>query len=358
MAAALLARTNLIERSWLLVWGGMAMIIATLVAGYTEPIAGVGLADATPSWPVATGLLLVAAALVTSAGPLAQAWMRGLGMAFVTVSVVEALQAGHAGTGVQTAVLAVLSAISAVLSLSLFVRRRAQTWQRPPLALGVAFAAGAIMVAVGSHDSMLLVPGLAASALQAAAVGIVLRNTRVQMLSPVLACAAWLVFSSGAMGDNAQWVTVPLGLAILSVVELWRQDRKRRGASVAATEIVVLELAGVAFLVGASFVQTVTVAVAYATLAATLGLAVIGWGVLTRVRRRLAAGALIVLASLVMLIAVPLVGLMPAWQGATLWVLIAAVGLVALLVASFLEQGKAAAQKGMSRFSEATAGWE
>jgi hypothetical protein len=49
---------------------------------------------------------------------------------------------------------------------------------------------------------------------------------------------------------------------------------------------------------------------------------------------------------------------MPAWQGATLWVLIAAVGLVALLVASFLEQGKAAAQKGMSRFSEATAGWE
>jgi hypothetical protein len=277
------------------------------------------------------------------------------------VSVVEALQAGHAGTGVQTAVLAVLSGVCAVLSLSLFVRQRAQTWQRPPLVLGVAFAAGAILVALGpalTHDSMLLVPGLAASAIQAAAVGIVLRNSRVEMLSPVLACAAWLVFSSQAMGDNAQWVTVPLGLAILTVVELWRQDRKQRGGRLAATEIVVLELTGVAFLVGAALVQTVTVAVAYAALAAVLGLAVISWGVLTRVRRRLAAGALIVLASLVLLIAVPLVGLMPAWQGAALWVLIAAVGLVALLIASFLEQGKAAAHKGMSRFGEATAGWE
>jgi hypothetical protein len=217
------------------------------------------------------------------------------------------------------------------------------------------------MIAVGSltsHDSILLVPGLAASALQAAAVGIVLRDTRVEMLSPVLACAAWQVFRSGAMSDNAQWLSVPLGLAILTVVELWRQDRKQRGERLAASEIVVLELAGLAFLVGAAFMQTVTVSVAYAALAATLGLAVIGWGVLTRVRRRLAAGALIVLASLVLLIAVPLVRLMPAWQGATLWVLIAAVGLVALLIASFLEQGKAAAHKGMGRFGEATAGWE
>jgi hypothetical protein len=361
VAASLMARSNLIERSWLLVWGGMSVTAVALVAGYTGAIAGVGLADAAPSWPVATGLLLVAVALVTGAEPLAQTWMRGLGMAFGLVSVVVALQAGHAGTGVQTAVLAVLSAICAVLSLSLFARQWAPTWQGPSLTLGVAFAAGAILVAAGSastHDSMLLVPGLAASALQAAAVGIVLRNALAEMLSPVLACAAWLVFSSEAMGGNPQWVAAPMGLAILTVVELWRQDRKQHARDVAATEIVALEMAGVAFLVGASFVQAVTDSVAYAVLAAILGLAVIGWGALTKVRRRLAAGALIVLASLVLLIAVPMVGLLPAWEGASLWVLIAAVGLVALLVASFLEQGKAAAHKGMSRFAEATAGWE
>jgi len=361
VAASATARCDRIERSWPLIWGGMAVAVTALVAGYTVTIGGVGLPDAKPSWPVATGLLLVAASLLAGAEPLAQTWLRGLGMAFGVFSVVESLQAGHAGSSAQVAVLAVLSSICAVLSLSLFVRQRATTWHKPPLALGVALALGAIVVAmpsVSTHDLMLLVPGLAASALQAATAGIVLRNIVVQMLSPILACASWLVFSSEAMGDNAQWITLPMGLAMLTVVELWRQDRKQHGGSVAATEMVVLELTGVAFLVGASFVQTVTEAVVYAVLAAALGLAVTGWGVLTKVRRRLAAGAAVVLSSLVMLVAVPLVGLLPAWQGAALWGLIAGVGLVALLVASFLDQGKAALHQGLSQFGAATAGWE
>lgn len=360
MAAASVALIHRIERSWLFVWGGMAVAIAALVAGYTGTIAGEGLADASASWPVVVGSLLVAAALLTGAEPLGQAWLRGLGLAFGLVSVAEALEAAHAATGAQVAVLALLSAICSVLALSLFVSKRAETWHRSLLVLGVAFASGAILVAIGSAstDPMLLALGLAASALQAAAVGIVLRNTVVQMLSPVLACASWLFFSSAGMSGNPERVTVPMGLAMLTVVELWRQDRREHRGNVAATEIVVLELTGVAFLVGAAFVQAVTEVVAYAVLAAALGLAVMGWGVLTKVRRRLATGAAIVLAAVVVLVAVPLVGLLPAWEGAALWVLIAAVGLVALLVASFLEQGKAVAQKGLSRFGQVTAGWE
>jgi hypothetical protein len=362
VAASLAARRDRIGRSWLLVWGGMAVAVAGLAAGYTETIAGVAMTtDAAASWPVAAGLLLTAAALLSGSGPLALTWLRGLGIAFGVVSLVASLQAGHAGSGTQVAVLAGLSSLFAVLSLSLFIRGQASTWQRPPLALGVAFALGALAVAlpsVSAQDLILLVPGLAASALQAAAVGIVLRDTVVQMLSPVLACASWLVFSSEAMGDNPQWITMPMGVAILAVVELWRRDRKQHGGLVAATEIVVLELTGVAFLVGAAFVQTLTEAVVYAVPAAVLGLALMLWGVLTKVRRRPATGAAIVLASLVLLVAVPLVGLLPAWQGAALWVLIAGVGLVALLVASFLEQGKAAVHKGLKQFSEATVGWE
>ena len=365
MAAVLVARFRRLEHSWVFVWGGMAVAVEALAALSTATVAGRQAEEVAPSWLVSAGLLLVAVALLAGAAPLAQAWLRGLGMAFGVASVVEVLQAGHAGSGAQVAVLAVLSAVSAVLSLSLSpsppVRRLAETWQKPFLVLGVAFALGSIAVAVGSgsnYDVMLLVPGLAASALQAAAVGVVLRNTVVQMLSPVLACASWLVFSSEAMDDNPQWITVPMGLATLTVAELWRQDRKQHGGRVAVTEIVVLELAGVGLLVGAAFVQAVTEAVVYAVLSAALGLAVTGWGVVTKVRRRVAAGALTVLASVVVLVAVPLVGLLPSWEGAGLWVLIAAVGLVALLVASFLEQGKIAARKGLSRFGEATVGWE
>jgi len=361
MSAALVARSNRLEHSWVLVWGGLGVAVAALVGWSTETIAGGQAADPAPSWPVAAGLLIVALALLTGAEPLEQAWLRSLGMVFGLASLVVALQAGHTSAGTQVAVLAVLSAACAVFSLSLWVRHQAETWRRPLLILGVAFAVGAIAVAAGSgstDDLMLFVPGLAASALQAAAVGVVFGNTVAQMLSPVLACASWLVFSHEAMAANPQWVTVPIGLAVLSVTELWRQDRRAHGGRVAAAEIVVLELVGVAFLVGAAFVQAVTEALAYAVLAALLGLAVTGWGVVTKVRRRVAVGALTVLASLVVLVAVPLVGLLPSFEGAGLWILIAAVGLGALLVASFLEQGKAAVRQGARRFGEITAGWE
>lgn len=360
LAAALVARSRLLERSWSLVWGGMAVSVAALVAGYAESLAWWQPPDGQPGWPVAAGLLLVAAALLTAAEPLDQSWLSGLGMAFVAISVTQSLQAGGAGAGVQVLVLAVLSAVCAVLSMLLFVRGLAQKWRAQILFLGVALAVGALLIAISSPSTdarVYLAAALATAALQSAAIGVVRRIILAQILSPILACGSWLTFSSSALADDPQWVT-PIGLAALAVVGLWRRDRRQQAGPVASTDIVVLELTGVAFLIGPSLVQSVTESARYAVLAAALGLAVLGWAVITKVRRRVATGALTVLASCVLLVAVPLVGLLPSWQGAGLWVLIAAVGLVALLVASFLEQGKAAARKGLSRFDEVTAGWE
>ena len=62
--------------------------------------------------------------------------------------------------------------------------------------------------------------------------------------------------------------------------------------------------------------------------------------------------------SVVLLIGVPLVWLLPSWQGAGLWVLIGALGLIAVLVASMLERGKAVARKTLTRLADATVGWE
>lgn len=81
-------------------------------------------------------------------------------------------------------------------------------------------------------------------------------------------------------------------------------------------------------------------------------------GPITKVRCRVAAGAAAVAISLGLLIGLPLVNLLPSWEGAGLWVLIGGVGLLAVLAASLLERGKAAVRKGMARLSEATAGWE
>jgi hypothetical protein len=260
--------------------------------------------------------------------------------------------------GAHVTTLSLLSAACAMRTLSRSVRRPAADWRRPLLVLGGATAVSALVAAVPSGDLMLLAPGLVASALQAAAAGVALRSTALQMLSPVLACAAWLVFSTQAMGHAPQWVTMPIGVAILAVEAPWQRDREQHGGGVAAPEIVALELVEVGFLVGAAFVQAVTEAVGYAVLAGAVGILLTGWGVVTRVRRRVATGSVVVTAAVVMLIGVPLVRLLPAVDTTVGWLLMIALGLAVLLFASLLEKGRAAVRNGLSRFAEATEGWE
>jgi hypothetical protein len=207
-------------------------------------------------------------------------------------------------------------------------------------------------------DRALLVPSLAASSLQAAALGVALRLLVPQLLSPLLACGAWWAFASEALDGNPQWYTVPIGLALLAAVGLWRHDRVRHDADPAAPEIVASELVGIAFLVGAAFVQAVREDVGYAALAAALGLGVVAWGTVTRVRRRLAAGVAVVVAALVVFVGVPMVQLLPAWEGAWLWLLIGGVGAVALLLATALEEGRDLVRRGSQRFGQMTQHWE
>jgi hypothetical protein len=130
------------------------------------------------------------------------------------------------------------------------------------------------------------------------------------------------------------------------------------GQDPARLEVVSLELVGIATLVGSSFVQAFTAALAYAALAAVLGLLVAGWGVLTKVRRRVTTGVAIAFAGLLVLVGVPLAQLLPAWSGVTLWVTIAIVGLLAIVGATLLEKGRTALRTGLDSFAAVTEGWE
>ena len=69
-------------------------------------------------------------------------------------------------------------------------------------------------------------------------------------------------------------------------------------------------------------------------------------------------GAVLVVLGLVILVAVPLVQLLPAWEGATLWILVGGLGVALVLIATMLERGRAAVRAGTSRLREVTEGWE
>ncbi|HSO65727.1 MAG TPA: hypothetical protein VLQ78_11575 [Ornithinibacter sp.] len=358
VATAAASRTR-VDRSWVLVWGGAAVLVETVCAWVALAPAAVLWPAVEPSWPVASALAVVAASLAVAASAVGVRWLRDLAMAFGLLALLGAMVTAGATVTDQVVVLSLLSVVVAAATLTVARGPHAPTWLRPLVEVGAASTLWAFLLAsTTSSGTMLLVLVLAAAAVQAAAVGVALRRTLLQMASPVLAVAAWVVFTEEALGGNPQWVTVPMGLAVLVAVALWRRDRAELGLSVSSPEIVALEMVGIAFLAGASVVQSVTESVVYAALTAAIGLAVTAWGVVSRVRRRVAAGLGLVLVAVALLVGVPLVQLLPSWEGAGLWVLIGGVGLVVILVAVFLERGKAAARSGLARFAETTSGWE
>jgi hypothetical protein len=357
VAASALLVSNL-DASWSKVWGGAGAVLTMTVAVAAEGMRADGDA-AEPSWWVVTGMVLATIGTGMAAAPLAWAWLRDLAAAFAVATALTALQAWEASAPGQVAALVVLSLVCGLAGLALTERPAFAVWRRPALELGAATATAAVVVAAGElPERMLLVPSLAASSLQAATLGVALRLLWPQLLSPLLACAAWWAFASEALDGNPQWYTVPIGLSLLVAVGLWRRHRLLNQANPTAPEIVGLELAGIGFLVGAAFVQAVTEVVGYAALAAALGIGVAGWGLVTRVRRRLAAGVVTVAGALVVFVVVPMVRLLPAWEGAWLWLLIGAIGVVALLAATVLEEGRELVQRGMRRFGQMTEHWE
>jgi hypothetical protein len=358
LLAASALQVHSLDQAWAKVWGGAAAVLTALGAVAAEGMWLDGDA-AEPSWWVVTGLALLTLGTAMAAAPLAWSWMRELAAVSAVVTVLTALQVWDVGPSGQVTVLVVLSLLCGLAGLALPERSGVAVWRRPALVLGSATAVVAVAVAATElPDRMLLVPSLAAGSLQAAALGVALRLLVPQVLSPLLACAAWWAFASEALNGNPQWYTVPIGLSLLVAVGLWRRHRLLHGANAAAPEVVGVEMAGIGFLVGAAFAQAITEDVGYAALGAALGVGVSGWAVLTRVRRRLVAGVVTVVGALVVFVGVPMVQLLPAWEGAGLWLLIGAVGVVALLAATVLEEGRDAVERGMRRFVQMTERWE
>jgi hypothetical protein len=231
-------------------------------------------------------------------------------------------------------------------------------WIGPAFVVGAVaqtVAAGVALEALPRRD--LLVTVLLAAAVESAALGAVLRLTPLVAAAPLLACAAWLVFAGGTL-DDLNWFTVPLGVAVLVSVGLIRWLRRQRGEPVATTDIVVLDVLGMTFTVAVALARVLDGALWYGLLAIWIGIALTVWGLMTRVRRRVAFGAGSVVVAVVLLVGVPLAGVVPTWHGPALWIAVAAIGLAAIVTATLLEQGRAAVRRVAAEVREHTSEWE
>ena len=360
------AVTGRLDRSWSTPWGVLAALLAVgagLVPQLPLPAVGV-------SWwqVVAWALLTVATVLVGQLSPRQEDSSRQWRSAWQVAAVAPALGVLLAGLAAASATtlarVTVLTGVSLATALVVVAAARVgrRALELPLVVLGAATLAVAAIVALDAEGAVrqpvLLAVVLAAAAVQAGAYGVALRILGLRLAAPVLAWLAWALYATDALGGVVFWHTVPVGIAMIAVAEVWRADRRRRGLPTGEPAVASLDLAGISFLVVASFVAAFTHAVWHALVAAGIGVLVFGWALLTRVRRRLFAGATIVLAGVVIAAVLPLVALVPAWGGPALWIAVALAGLLVVLVATFLERGRAAVSDGRARLRAATQGWE
>ena len=153
--------------------------------------------------------------------------------------------------------LATLGAVAVGAALGLARLRIGLVWLRPLLLLGSLVGLGAIGYAVAAWPlRALAIAVLLLLAVEAAATSLAVRRREPLYLVPLFVCGAWLAFATEALAGNPHWITVPIGITALAVVELFRHDRRAAKLSPGSTELLALEYAAMAFVVGASLVQT------------------------------------------------------------------------------------------------------
>lgn len=258
------------------------------------------------------------------------------------------------------ALLCVAAVVATVVAVGVWYRQRStRGWV---VVLGGAAITAQALALVQAAD---LLPSRAAlavvflvAAAQSLAAGLVMRDVRLMQLSSPLLFASWATIATQALNGDIQWITSPLGVAVLAVVELGRWDRARRGLEASTDNLRISEVAGMAIFVGPALFQTLVVATGYGLIAILQGVALVVWGTGSRVRRRVYGGAAAAALGAAFMILVPLISIVPEIRGPALWATILGLGAVLLTIAATIEQmrrGVAGVRRSLHGLME---GWE
>ena len=342
-------------RDWTLAWGGTGLALAAVAAAALS-------APAVPSGSgvfVAAGLAATAIGCALAAGPVAVTLLRETAAVLAVAAALTWAYGTSAGLATLTWCAVVAGLAASVIVLAPWTRKAAPIWVRPVVLVAVAGTGVALGAAAASlPDTALLVPAFILAAAVIVALAVALDRPILSAAAPVPLCAAWLTYAFRALTGQPQWFTMPAGVAIIAVAGVLRSARRAGGRPVATPDVVALEITGMGLVMGTSLVQAVTRGPGYSLLGAGLALGLVGWGALTRVRRRLLGGTIAFCASLLMLIAVPLAGAVPHLGGVAVWLALAGAGLVAIIGAALLDATRAVVRRGVSRIADLTRDWE
>ena len=356
LSACILYRAGMLQRGW---EAPIAAATGTTLAASTVVLLSV--VDGNPHpWVLvaAVGVGLYAVAIAGAASPMRVPVLREAGAALLFVACQLGVYDLQTTTSMQVAVELAIALGATVVTLGLWGSGTVSPWTRPlAVVAGLLTLCAAVPATAAWPGRALMISVLLVAAGESAAFSLPARRHAPLYGTLVMVCGAWLLYATEALDGNPNWVTVPVGLTILAAVELARWDLRAEDAEM-PPELVVLEYSGMAFMVSAALFETIVDTTYFGLLAIVLGIVIVGWAAVTRVRRRLEVGAGTVGIALVLMLSIPVIRLLPQFRDAALWGAIVGIGLILLVAATTLEQSRASVRATVRRVNELTLGWE
>ena len=306
---------------------------------------------------VAGGLGFLAIGSARAAQPLVLTWLR-------EASVIAALgslsflsfTAGWPEVWFAISVV-VLGASSTFLSLAIWNRFPDSAWLRPLIVFGIAANLEAFGLAVDAWPARsLLVAILLSVGVQGVAVGLSRDRPGLLSAGPPLIGVAFILAISESISGSPQWYTAPIGVVVLSELEILRKVRRDRGDGLDRPDVLALEWAGIGLLVAPALVEMFSSGISYGLVAFAGAAACLLWAIVTRVRRRAVAAASIAIASAVLMIFAAAAAGSP--ESAFFWIVSVGVGFAMMLVAALVEAYRSRRGHLMMRIDQLMEGWE
>ena len=315
--------------------GGLAPVALGLAGAAAAAGVGAARLPRLPLRSAAVGAALEAGAVAAAAASLAEVPRLALCQA---VSVLATTAAVRLSTGASTP-------------------EQARHWG-VPLTLGAtASTIAGLWLATPQPGSAPVVVALVVLAAQCAGAGLATDRASLLAVAPAAVVLAVLVSVVELPAPPLLALTLPVGAGLLVEADLAARAVRRGRLPAAPKAVAALDTAGLAVTLLPAVGQVAAGRLELTPVAVLAGVAVLVWGAVGRIRRRVLAGAAAAASALVLVVAVPLVRLLPQVRGVWLWVSLAVLGALLLLGAASLERGRSVVAGTLRRVEERMRDW-
>jgi hypothetical protein len=269
-------------------------------------------------------------------------------------AVLMAFDTSSFGIGVAMTAVVALATLTTVL---LVVRNADLGWIESSLVAGYVATAITVPIAlIALPATQLIVVLLVAIGGQTISYGITFNRDALLAFGPPALGLATITLLAESASETALWFTVPIAVVLLAEADILHRMTAGARDEKRSTALLILEWSGIALLSLPPIIEMFTTDVAFGLLGFGFAVGLLMWALLTRVKRRVLAAAVVATLSVMLTLAAAAASNAPA--NAAFWIIGGGVGFSIMLIAGLVEAYRSRSGALMTRLGDLMEDWE